>query len=136
MFTTDPDFIPVRRSDGVVDVDADTRLALFTLSEDLRYVHPDGREFVAGKDSPSDCGSISHPVLQFLLSPHEYDFKRAFRLHDGLYNGAVNRLDADLIFLAAMREEGCDMLRSVAAFLAVRVFGGSHYRKVNFKPND
>lgn len=131
MFTSDPDFIPVRDSNGVIQRDPVTGLALFTLSEPLRYVGTDAREVVVPADDQSDCGSISNRFLRALLSPHEWNFVRAFRLHDHLYNGAADRLDADLVFHAAMREEGCDAFRSLAAFLAVRLFGGSHYKRIN-----
>lgn len=131
MFLTNPEFIPVRDREGKVMVDPGTGLALFTMSESLRYVAPNGTEYVVPAFEPSDMGSIAHPVLRAGLSPHEVNFRRAFRLHDYLYNaGAVGKVEADMVFHAAMREEGCDFVRANAAFLAVLAFGWGHYRKV------
>lgn len=130
MFLSDPEFVPVRLPDGTVALDGETALPLFTLSEPLRYIHTDGREFVVAPDIMSDLGSIKNKALQFLLSPHEHSFRRAFRLHDDLYNSACNRYDADLIFHSAMREDGCGGIRALLALLGVRVLGGSHYKTV------
>lgn len=131
MFLSSPKFYPVRDNVRRIKRDPVTGLALFTMSEDLHYISPTGEEHIVPALEPSDMGSISNWVLRAFLSPHEVEFRRAFRLHDYLYCGGTNRLEADLVFHAALREEGADFIRALLAFTAVRIFGWSHYRKAN-----
>jgi len=64
-----------------------------------------------------------------IVSPWDKHMKAAV-VHDYCYKtGCVSRLDADGIFRRMMKELGVSWWRRQAMYRAVRLFGGSHYKK-------
>lgn len=102
------------------------------LTKPLRYVSPKYGNFTVPAGFVTDFASIPRLPGVFLIfgdTAHE-----AAALHDYLYaTGKVPRDVADKIFLEAMRDTGVAWWRRILMYLGVRLFGESHYTKVDKK---
>jgi hypothetical protein len=100
----------------------------WSLDEPLVYatdVKP--RVFTVPKDFVTDFASVPRLPLVYLLTGNTAHAPAV--VHDYLYRfSAEPRSVADKIFLEAMRVSGVPLWRRNAMYLAVRAFGGKHYK--------
>lgn len=79
---------------------------------------PEGYEF---------DGASTPRILWSIVEPLGKQAKPAC-LHDWLYAGGVSRFIADCVFREALVVVGVPFWKTWLVWLAVRLFGGSHYR--------
>ena len=103
---------------------------------------PDKKVYLVPKDFVCDGASIPRALWWLCGAPLTGKYRDAAILHDAAYAGTLeviegesdiakpanlSRLQADLLFMGAMKFRGCNPIRSRVKFWAVRIFGGSHY---------
>lgn len=78
----------------------------------------------------TDLASIPHWLWSF-IAPTRSDFMEASILHDYLYtcHSGFSRKDIDGIFYQSLVINGVPKLRAALMYLAVRLFGSSHFNK-------
>lgn len=100
----------------------------YKLAEDFIVV-VDGNTYVVPKGFKTNLANTPE-FLHGILPPDDPGYIQAAVLHDYLYTGAykLSRRKCDRIFYKVMIAEGNECCLSVAMFVAVRLFGSSHYR--------
>lgn len=106
-------------------------VAWYRLDKPLLYTFQFGTKLIAGRvpaGFKTDLASIPG-VLQSIF-PHDGKYTEAAILHDFLYGKAVcSRWMADAIFREGMKNSGVSVWVRFTLWLAVRIFGGSHFSK-------
>lgn len=124
-----PDYSP--------DVEYDVRTDVWTLKEDWTYHDAQlGLTLLVRAGFPFDLASIPRP-LQGIIPKYRLSIAAPLG-HDALYQRGgdtgipgqrrYSREEADDLFRRLMAEAGVPKLRRVAAWLAVRLFGGRAWR--------
>lgn len=92
------------------------------------HVKIDGNEYVIPKDFETDLASIPR-LLWPIIAPQYSSFIAPSILHDYLYrcDGKSNRLYADDVLYSALITEGVTSFTAIRFYMAVRLFGASHY---------
>jgi hypothetical protein len=97
------------------------------LLEDVTYkeiVTPEGFEF--------DGASIPRYLWTFVGSPYVGHYRRASCLHDWMYMTRLyDRKKCDRLFNDIMKEDGVSDLKRYIMYYSVRLFGDSHYCKLD-----
>lgn len=106
---------------------------VFRIERPFRYFSSKGKITVP-TGFLTDGASIPHPLWS-ILDPWGPYFSAAL-IHDFLYSRRssphhnLSRLESDLIFKEAMFNIGVDWLRREIIYRAVRMFGGSSFKKL------
>lgn len=76
-----------------------------------------------------DGASIPKALWRFLGHPLHAQYLVAACVHDYVYSTAIlPRAEADFIFYTILKQNKVNPLRSFLMYLAVRIFGKSHYK--------
>lgn len=95
-----------------------------TLLRDLRYVDPNGVEWVAPAGSVVDGASIPKALWSFMGGPFEGRYRNASVLHDVAYTIQDRpAADCDRMFYNAMRCSGVSALEAKTMYYALLRFG-------------
>lgn len=88
----------------------------------------DGKKYTIPKDFKTDLASIPR-ILWPILAPQYAGFVSPAILHDYLYrcNNHITRQFADEVLYSALITEDVTAFTASKFFLAVRLFGGSHF---------
>lgn len=128
MLLNRPKFIPLLSPEnGKPMVDAETKQALFRLSEDMVFIHTDGTRHIVYKTEVNDGGSVPSQFHWF-LHPHDERFKHDFALHDSVWHDSrVSKWKANLWLFYCLRCSGIPLWHGLCVLLALTLFG----RKTN-----
>ena len=92
------------------------------LLADFFFVDPDGRKWVASKDSVVNGASIPEALWSSVGSPYTGNYRRASIVHDVACDTAtVSRAEADKMFYFACLAGGCSMLQAKLLYAGVRI---------------
>lgn len=98
------------------------------LQEDLSFIDPDGRQWVALKGSCLNGASIPQALWSFIGGPYSGRYRRASVVHDasvaelcGPGVPEAERRKADRMFYHACRHDGCTMFQAAALYIGVRI---------------
>ncbi len=99
----------------------------YTTCEPMK-VKIDGKKLIVPKNFQTDLASIPR-LLWPIFAPQYSGFVAPAILHDYLYrcNRAANRLYADEVLYSALITEDVTAFTASKFYMAVRLFGGSHY---------
>lgn len=102
----------------------------FTYELDKNFeVQIDGEDYIVPMGFKTDLASIPR-FLWSILPPQQADYVAPAILHDFFYEtGLVNRRLADSILFCYLRRNGVGVFVSNLMWIAVRLFGKSHYVK-------
>lgn len=105
----------------------------FELGTDF-IVKVNDRIFKVPKDFITDLASVPRPMWAF-YPPNDTRTIRAAVIHDYLYSGAVSlsRSEADSILYDALVIQGISRFTAYKYWIAVRVFGQSHFKEYLYK---
>ena len=96
------------------------------LDKPLSYTSTSGAVYVVPVGFVTDFASV--PRVPFIFEVFGNSAHSATTLHDWLYTTKpVSRAAADLLLLEAMRSTNISMWKALSIYLAVRLFGASHW---------
>lgn len=82
----------------------------------------------------SDGASIPRYLWSVMGAPFVGKYRKSAIAHDALYATQItSRAFADLLFLTAMKHEGCSWFSRYTMYIAVRFFGFLSWRKTSFQ---
>jgi hypothetical protein len=92
----------------------------------------DGERYVVPKNFTTDLASIPRPLWSF-IAPQYTGFVAPAILHDFLYSCPHNitRSYADEVLYSALLTEGVSHYTAIKFYMAVRLFGASHFNNKN-----
>ncbi len=105
------------------------------LEKGLTYTDSAGKKWPAEPGDLIDGASIPRFLWStFPGSPFIGDYRRAAALHDSNYihRYGGDRKAVDRVFYEAMRFDGTSRFKSLAMYIAVRLFGGRYWQKNEF----
>ncbi len=108
------------KTEWLVEARSDDRK--MRLLEDFSYVDPNGRIWMAPKDSVVDGASIPRALWTSIGSPYTSDYRRASVVHDvACATSGVPRKDADEMFYFACLAGGCTEMEARLLYAGVRI---------------
>jgi hypothetical protein len=109
----------------------------YTTEDDL-LISVDNEVIDVPKGFSTDLATIPRPLWS-IVSPSRSELIEASILHDYLYScpGSSSRLEIDEIYYNLLIEEGLSKYIATKFFIAVRLFGSSHFNdEIECYPND